>query len=200
MTKRRKPNAPIQTPAWRKVFVRFRKELTFGAFLAAIGWVLVSADTVVKNATALSAWMRDDESITGTWTNSSEGTIGGDKVAIEDVVWISLRSVEGEVVGIIHSHKLCSFQPWPYAQFKGENGWISAQGTAFDFRNDKEVIFGSLKLVPGRKSKSLTLRITSPSPVFAKSAELYRLSTDAKDEIEGVSPLCAPAVSPRVRS
>jgi hypothetical protein len=154
--------------------------------------LLQNGDTVVTNVTKLASWLRDDAHFRGTWWNGEGEAIDGGTTAAapEDVVWISLDSTSGRLIGTIHSPKLCAYFPWPYVSFEGTNGLLGASGRAFDVVEGKDTTLDRFRLTLQGDGDLLVLQGDADGPVFKRAVTLHRMTAEAKDRLEGVGELC----------
>lgn len=183
------PQEVRPSSTWAKIW----KTAPFvGAIFVALFGFLQNGDTVVGNATKLTSWLRDDAHFKGTWWNGEGEVIddGTTAAAPEDIVWISLNSAGGRLVGTVHSPKLCAYFPWPHVLFEGTNGVFGASGRAFEVVEGKYTTLDHFRLTLHDNGDLLVLQGDEDGPVFKKTVTLHRTAAEVKDQLEGAEELC----------
>jgi hypothetical protein len=163
------------------------------AIAAVVGWLLVSGEAALGTIRNARDYLRNDAVLVGTWSNDGEGSVESTDWAIkspEDLIWLSMKVEDGEITGVIHSPRLCSFSPWNYVQVDGSNSWFGTTANAYDFISGRRTLFGIFGMsVDGDGLLNLTPQVASP--IFGREVRLARRSTEAADELSGVPSLCA---------
>lgn len=122
--------------------------------------IAANGEDVVKNLSAINAWMRNDSYYSAEWDNAALNFKNVPEYVAkepEDLVVLNLEVEDGEISGSIASPKVCRFDVYPEVGIKGRTHWYGALIEIYDFYAGREVSIAEYLALPNKSAGTLVL-------------------------------------------
>jgi hypothetical protein len=165
----------------------------------AIGWIVLNSGPAYSNIQKAWEWWRVDHTYSGRWSNDGEGYVdnappGALMGPSPDRVELAIHVEGGEVMGDIHSPRLCKHLPWQYVMIDGRRRWWGFGGLwmrAWDHIRGERTGFGDFEVHHDWKTDTIEVRTLRPTPFFPDRVQLHRIeSSEGNTVSDKIDPFC----------
>jgi hypothetical protein len=169
---------------------------------AGVGWLVLNGADAYGKIDRAWEWWQIDQTISGYWTNDSEGHLDPpiDVASAEgERTELAVFVKGGNVSGDVHTERLCNFLPWQYVQIEGHSLWWGFGGIrayAWDYVGGERRRFAELRLNYDRSTRTLVIERVSPTALFPERVRLFKIPEAIPSVSEKVKPYCPGAQYP----